>query len=314
MGDRFTSIEQYMGSGNDDLFIASEYADTVNGGAHINDDVDAFDDPDPDGSDGDTISYEKSEEAVTVDLGEATQLMPTDTLDAEGEEYDSVEEERDGVLDTMLDTNPEGSYAAGDVLTFIENVIGSSQDDDITGNGALNELSGGAGDDELTAVVNEDMIDHDGDGGAGGTPTPEVPQSTGDLLMGNSGDDTLTGDTGADTLMGGDGHDTIMGLAGNDRIVGGAGDDVMTGGDGDDIFVFSPADGVGDDTVVDADIDPQNDKIDLSAFKLTEREEKTLMENISVVGENIRIDLSDFGGGTITLQDEIALADLGDCY
>ena len=280
MGDTFTSIEQYMGSANDDLFIASEYADTVDGSTQADDDFDDFGDPDPDGSDGDTISYEKSEEAVTVDLAVTTQVMPTDS-------------DNDGVLDENLDINPEGSYAAGDVLTGIENVMGSGMDDVIMGDANVNELYGGAGDDELTAVANT---------GADAGP---------DVLIGGAGDDTLTGSTGADVLMGGDGHDTITGDTGNDRIVGGAGDDVMTGGTGLDTFVFSPADGVGDDTVVDADVDTDNDKIDLSAFKLTGREQAALMENISVVGENIRIDLSDFGGGTITLQEDIELSDLG---
>ena len=289
MGDTFTSIEKYMGSGNDDLLIASEYVDVVDGGDHGDDDVDAFGDPDPDGSDGDTISYEKSEEAVTVNLAlQATNApQPSERPDPD----DNDPSDGTDLLDEGM--NPEGSYAAGDVLGNIENVMGSGMDDVIMGDANVNELYGGAGDDELTAVAN--TVD-----GAGP-----------DVLIGGAGDDTLMGSTGADVLMGGDGHDTITGDTGNDRIVGGAGDDVMTGNTGLDIFVFSPADGVGDDTVVDADVDTDNDKIDLSAFKLTGREQAELMKNISVVGENIRIDLSDFGGGTITLQEDIELADLG---
>ena len=34
MGDRFVSIEQFMGSANDDMFIASEDPDIIDGGAH----------------------------------------------------------------------------------------------------------------------------------------------------------------------------------------------------------------------------------------------------------------------------------------
>ena len=281
MGDTFTSIERYMGSNNDDLFIASEDADTVNGGTHADDDVDDFMDPDPDGSDGDTISYEKSEEAVNVNLALTTaQVTPSDS-------------DNDGVLDTDLDVNPEGSYAAGDVLSGIENVIGSSQDDILAGNDQRNELSGGAGDDELTAVLNATATDTD-------------------VLMGGAGNDTLTGSTGADVLMGGDDHDTITGGEGNDRIVGGAGDDVMTGGTGADTFVFSPdGEGRDSDTIVDLDFDTDEDRIDLSAFKLSSREREELIENITTVGENVRIDLSDVGGGIITLQEDIELSDLG---
>ena len=85
MGDTFTSIEQYMGSNNDDMFIASEYADVVDGGTHADDDVDMFGDPDPDGSDGDTISYEKSEEAVNVNLALTTAQPVFNDADGNGE-------------------------------------------------------------------------------------------------------------------------------------------------------------------------------------------------------------------------------------
>ena len=71
MGDRFVSIEHFMGSGNDDMFIAGEDPDNIDGGAHDADDM-VGGEPDYDGSDGDTVSYEKSEEAVHVDLAVAT--------------------------------------------------------------------------------------------------------------------------------------------------------------------------------------------------------------------------------------------------
>ena len=281
MGDTFTSIERYLGSANDDLFIASEYADTVDGSTHAGDDVDAFGDSDPDGSDGDTISYEKSEEAVTVDLALTTaQVMPTASTAG-------------GELDTNLDVNPEGSYAAGDVLSGIENVIGSSQDDVLMGSEEVNELYGGAGDDELTAVANT---------GADAGP---------DRLVGGAGDDTLTGSANADVLMGGDGHDAISGGDGADTINGGAGDDVLTGAGGNDTFVFGPADGDGGDVIVDLATDGA-DKIDLSAFDLSPRELEALKGNITTRGSDVRIDLTDFGGGTILLQGDITLAQLGD--
>ena len=69
MGDRFTSIEQFMGSANDDMFIAGEDPDIIDGGDHGADDI-VDGEPDYDRSDGDTVSYEKSEEAVHVDLAE----------------------------------------------------------------------------------------------------------------------------------------------------------------------------------------------------------------------------------------------------
>lgn len=81
----------------------------------------------------------------------------------------------------------------------IENAVGGSGNDTITGNGLDNVLSGGGGDDQLR-------------GGTGA-----------DVLFGNDGDDTLTGGSGwIDTLLGGAGHDSYN-VDDLDTIVEGAG-------------------------------------------------------------------------------------------
>ena len=92
----------------------------------------------------------------------------------------------------------------------IENAIGGSGFDTLTGNSLNNTLSGGAG---------------------------------GDTLSGSTGNDTLNGDAGADWLYGGlwkrsslGGADTdyLYGEEGNDTLDGGAGGDVLYGGAGID--------------------------------------------------------------------------------
>ena len=118
--------------------------------------------------------------------------------------------------DPCCPENPEGSYARGDMLSNIENVMGSSHDDVLIGNEQVNELYGGDGDDELTAVANTAMV----------LLLVLTFWLAAPAMM------TLIGSANADVLMGGGGHDTITGNGGADRIVGGAGDDVMTGGDG----------------------------------------------------------------------------------
>ena len=85
-----------------------------------------------------------------------------------------------------------GRLAIGYGVT-IENAIGSSHADQITGNAARNTLWGGGGNDRL-------------DGGGA--------------------NDKLFGEYGADTLTGGNGNDTMTGGAGADRLEGGRGDDV----------------------------------------------------------------------------------------
>ena len=98
--------------------------------------------------------------------------------------------------------------------TDIENAIGGSGSDTITGNSLNNTLSGGPG---------------------------------GDTLKGLNGDDTLNGDAGADRLYGGLGNDLLLGGAdadylygeeGNDTLDGGAGGDILYGGAGIDTAVW----------------------------------------------------------------------------
>ena len=167
------------------------------------------------------------------------------------------------------------------------------------------ENYGGAGDDNL-------------DGGEGV-----------DFLFGGSGDDTLTGGGsrdyllgggGADAIYGGEGDDIILGDAGDDIIDAGAdddtiidegGDDTLTGGTGEDTFAFLP--GHGSDTITD--FNTSDDQIDLSQFTMaitfTQLQAKmSTVTNDANVVTGVQIDLSDFGGGTITLEGITATSDL----
>lgn len=78
--------------------------------------------------------------------------------------------------------------------TVIENAVGGSGNDVITGNGVANRLQGGAGN---------------------------------DLIRGGNGGDVLEGQAGADKLMGDAGNDRLIGGAGADRLIGGAGSDAF---------------------------------------------------------------------------------------
>ena len=116
-----------------------------------------------------------------------------------------------GVLGTQ-----KGGDAQGDVLSNIENLVGSAFADTLKGQNfgtQANDLSGGAGN---------------------------------DALWGFGGNDSLWGETGDDTLYGGAGNDLLSGGAGNDSLAGGTGSDayVVTGGD-----VITEALGGGVDTV-----------------------------------------------------------------
>ena len=176
----------------------------------------------------DTVDYRDSDWAVTVDLGEGT---------------------------------AEGGHAKGDVITDIEDIVGSEYGDFLVGDDNANWLSGNAGDDELR--------------GGGGY----------DWLQGNAGDDRLSGGRDNDVLEGG---------AGNDWLDGGAGDDRLSGGGGHDVFIFDF--GYGDDIITD--FTDGDDVIYLSVFGLSGFDELV----VSSDPDGVTIDLMANGGGTIRLE------------
>ena len=147
----------------------------------------------------------------------------------------------------------------------IENAIGGSGNDEITGNSSNNVLEGGAGDDTLTGYDGNDTLI----GGAG--DDTYVIHNVGDVVIenirkgsdlvwswvsytlsanvenltliddgdaiegtGNALDNEITGNTDANSLSGGGGNDTLDGGDGDDTLSGGSGRDTLLGGDGND--------------------------------------------------------------------------------
>ncbi|NBB14527.1 hypothetical protein GVN21_04030 [Caulobacter sp. SLTY] len=88
-----------------------------------------------------------------------------------------------------------------DIITGVENVIGSQVSDTLEGDGGDNVLTGLGGN---------------------------------DALVGHGGNDTLVGGAGEDFLRGRDGDDLMQGGADNDFLQGGEGNDTFDGGDGFD--------------------------------------------------------------------------------
>jgi Ca2+-binding RTX toxin-like protein len=172
----------------------------------------------------------------------------------------------------------------------IENAIGGSGSDSLTGNRFDNVLEGRDGDDKLIGWNGNDtlyggngndrLLGDDGNdqlfggddndllkGGKGkdfldgGRDNDSLMGGDGsDTLLGGDGNDRLLGDDGNDQLFGENGNDTLKGGAGNDWIEGGAGDDQLWGGEGRDRFVFSGS-GFGHDVVKDFEA---SDKLSVS--------------------------------------------------
>lgn len=159
-----------------------------------------------------------------------------------------------GVSITLDDTGAAlgvGGDAEGDMLTLIENLIGSGADDTLIGNALTNRIDGGAGNDFIRGGANTgnefliggagiDTADYSTSGAAviarlsdsldsgilstGGDAQNDV-LVTMENINGSAFDDQLFGASAANRLDGGAGNDVLVGGAGADILIGGAGTD-----------------------------------------------------------------------------------------
>jgi Ca2+-binding RTX toxin-like protein len=103
-----------------------------------------------------------------------------------------------------------------DVMTSIENLIGSNHDDTLIGSGSKNYLSGRSGVDQLFGLEGHDRL-------MGG--------SQDDALRGGTGGDRIVANGGADDLFGEEGSDSLNskdGVKANDALDGGTGTDACS--------------------------------------------------------------------------------------
>jgi Ca2+-binding RTX toxin-like protein len=173
--------------------------------------------------------------------------------------------------------NDGASGETDNVKTDVENVIGGSANDSITGSSSTNDLSGADGNDTLDggSGTGQDQLRcgaGSGDEAYYGNRTENLtlkpfdgnPDNEGytgendtidgcENLTGGSGNDNITGSNsggvlkgraGNDSIEGGNGADSIFGHGGNDTLSGGAGNDTIFGDQGD-----SPAGTEGADSI-----------------------------------------------------------------
>ncbi|GAB5469822.1 MAG: hypothetical protein Kilf2KO_28520 [Rhodospirillales bacterium] len=223
-GDRYISVENLQGSA---------YADTLHG------------------DDGDNrLSGEAGNDILSGGKG-ADALIGGGGLDTA--DYTSAGA---AVRAYLHDPDSNTGDAAGDTYSSIERLRGSAFDDRLSGNDKNNRLYGEDGDDILWGGLGADIL-NGGDGidrasytQADGRVTVDmlvISRNTGDAsgdsyvsiesLQGSVFGDTLRGDSGANRIWGYDGDDTLWGRNGLDRLMGQNGDDVLWGGDGNDILI-----------------------------------------------------------------------------
>jgi secreted trypsin-like serine protease len=190
------------GTSGNDVIVGSAGNDTINGGGG-NDIICALG-----GNDG--ISGGPGADVARGGPGNDT-FTQTATADSGdvfdgGPDIDTVSYQvRTSPVNVTIDgvADDGGAGEADQVLVTVENVIGGSGNDVITGSVAPNTLTGGAGDDTLSGLARDD------------------------ILRGQAGNDTITGGGHNDTVDGGDGNDRLFGDSGDDSVLGGAGDDVI---------------------------------------------------------------------------------------
>jgi Ca2+-binding RTX toxin-like protein len=176
---------------------------------------------------------------------------------------------------------------------FGDAVLGTGNDKyvgrggEVTGN-----VSGGDGDDTLVGGDEDDRLL--GDAGK-------------DKLLGRGGDDVLTGGSSHDDLRGNSGDDTLNGSAGKDRLDGGRGSDVLIGGGGADTFVYGLQGGI--DRITD--YTDGTDKIDLSAYGLTNLADLVASHTVKDTASGVRIGFSD-GNALVVAGITVSDLDNGD--
>lgn len=261
---RFSDATLIVGAGGGQYFEGTAGADTFNGTV--------FNDHMVGGAGDDTLNGGDGDDRLVGGAG-------NDTLDGgAGHDVADYSGAASGVT-VRLDRNQASNDGDGgvDVLTGIEEVVGSAFNDVIFGDAGANVLRGGAGYDVILGLDGDDII-HGGAGstnelyGGRGNDT-YVIESTGDTIVelaGEGVDTVLTalnrlrlaenvehltytgtgnfegqGSEGANTIRGGVLRDVLMGRGGDDILYGGAGEtNELYGGLGNDYYVLHVADTV----------------------------------------------------------------------
>ncbi len=189
-----------VGSDNIDVLKGTADEDTMSGLAGNDRLIGSLGEDRIDGGDGsDTVDYRNSEAAISVNL----EL-----------------EQQNGVAGSL-------SYASGDTLVNVENVMGSAFDDYLVGNGKNNVFTGGGGADQIFggSDISGPYSDHD-------RASYKTSSEAVDVDLRRTGQQ-FGGDAQGDRLHG---IENLSGSAFNDRLIGDAGNNVLNGGEGADFL------------------------------------------------------------------------------
>ena len=191
--------------------------------------VDQFGDPSP-GEDvhfvvsGGGLPVPAAGDDVTNADGEATfnftnSIIATNTITACVDADGGLDCDGGEVSDTATKTWTDEGVCPGFESDPRNQVVGTSDPDDLSGTSGPDIICGKGGADELSGLGGGDLIL-----GANGA----------DFVLGGPGADEIRGGDGGDVLRGGDGNDDLFGQKGNDSLFGQKGADFLNGGKGND--------------------------------------------------------------------------------
>ena len=247
-GDNLIGIENLIGSDEEDSLVGDrgnnalfgeDGDDSIFGGLGV-DTLDGGDDDDSliGGAGDDELDGGDDDDLLIGGVGADT------IVGGDGEDTASYQGSNSSVKVDLLAGTGSGGDAKGDVLSEIENLQGSQQDDTLVGDDKENIIEGKAGADILDGGGDEDTASYEhsstgvkvnlalgsgSDGDAAGDKLLNIEN-----LKGSSKNDTLIGDRDRNVIEGGDGTDTVDGGAGDDILKGGDGADYLVGGEGND--------------------------------------------------------------------------------
>jgi Ca2+-binding RTX toxin-like protein len=292
----------YGGEGNDTL-NGGGYDDDLNGGdgndtyvinANTDTGIDTIDEIETGGID--TLNFQSSSTAININLSQLT----TQTIAT------NVELAFDGLS-----------------INYIENVIGGSGNDTMTGNALNNRLDGGTGADTMSGGTGNDtyIVDNIGDivTEAAGAGTDTVESSITYILTPNVENLTLVGTANIDgtgnnlqnTITGNSGNNILKGISSGDTLIGGAGDDTLDGGNTSQYSTYFYG-GTGNDIYISSQIndvitEAANEGIDTvqASFDrtLSDNVENLTLVDLAITGTGNALDNiingSDFGNNTL---------------
>jgi Ca2+-binding RTX toxin-like protein len=195
-------------------------------------------------------------------------------------------------MDGLTASGDTANGEADKIATDVEDLVGGSGDDTLTGNASSNHIQGGVGNDKLSGGVNAGACTNDADilDGEAGNDTFDqgAASDCGDVMNGGAGTDrvdyqgrsadlTISLDTAAndgdstavekdnvkgdvEIVISGSGNDTISGSPNADVIHGGPGNDTINAGAGNDTISGDSGDDTlngeaGDDTFAESGVD-----------------------------------------------------------